>query len=139
MPNSTRIPGIEGIHHVSIHCVDWEGSLRLYGERLGLTRTAEARLPDGRRIVRYADRAGYEIELVSSEETAPTSGPIAHIALSVVDVDEAIRAVEAAGYPVTVPSTALDVEGLRATIAFFTGPNGESLELIRIVAPRSAD
>jgi catechol 2,3-dioxygenase-like lactoylglutathione lyase family enzyme len=131
------LPGFEGIPHVSIRATDWEASVRFYGELLGLARTAEARFPDGRQIVRFADTAGYEIELVSrGAEAAAVDGPIAHIGLAVADVEQAIRVIESEGFPVTRPPTDIDIDGLRATIAFFTGPNGESLELIRAIAPR---
>jgi catechol 2,3-dioxygenase-like lactoylglutathione lyase family enzyme len=130
------VPGFEGIHHVSIRATDWEGSLRFYGELLGLTRTAEARFPNGKQIVRFADAAGYEIELVSHDaQVTVVDGPVAHIALAVADVQQAIRVIEGEGFLVTRPPTDLDIDGLRATIAFFTGPNGESLELIREIAP----
>jgi len=130
------VPGIEGIHHVAIRATDWEGSLRFYGELLGFARTAEARFPDGRRIVRFADASGYEIELASCDaKTAAIDGPVAHIGLAVADVEQAIRAIEREGFHVTRPPADVEIDGLRATIAFFTGPNGESLELIREIAP----
>ena len=135
MERTQRIPGAKSVHHVSIRAVDWDGSLRLYRDLLGMEPVADASFPDGKRLVRLSDREGREIELVSADadrETAtPAAGAIAHIAFAVSDVAEAVAVVEAQGLTVTMPPTEMDITGLRATIAFFLGPNGESIELFR--------
>jgi len=130
-------PRIERIDHVSIRVTDWEQSLRFYGDVLGLECTIDARLPDGRRLVRFAGGEGSEIELISRDlAPGPTGGSIAHIALAVRDVEQALQAIEIEGFAATRSSTKLDIEGLRATIAFFAGPNGESFELICAARPQ---
>ncbi|GEM_PF-673700 len=132
MTQHSVVPGIERIDHVSILVADWERSLRFYGDFLGMACTLRACLPNGEKIARFSDEVGYEIELIShSGGQAPLCSPIAHLALAVRDVEEAIRAAETGGYVVTRRPTKIDVEGFHATVAFFTGPNGESLELIR--------
>lgn len=125
------------LHHVSIQTIDWERSLAFYGEVLGLVCTSRVHLPNGKRLALFGAPATTRIELVSppSGETPPLAEhakpPIAHLAFEVENVPEALSRLRAHGLRVLVEPTEIDTDGLHATIAFFEGPNGESIELIK--------
>ena len=130
---TTQGERIGSLDHVSIQTIDWERSLGFYRGALGLKRTMHAQFPGGKEIVLLGDENGTRVELISPP-AHPTersnSGVIAHIAFEVSDVAGTIAEIRRLGYRVTTDTTEIDVPGLRATIAFFEGPNGESIELI---------
>ena len=64
---------------------------------------------------------------------------IAHLAFEVEDVPAMLERIRDHGLRVVVEPTEIDTDGLHATIAFFEGPNGESIELIRDHADGPAD
>ena len=76
-------------------------------------------------------------ELDNARDPTPAPGapapndPLNHLALATTDTRGAIEHVRAAGFPVTVEPREVDLNGLRAIIAFFTGPSGESIELFQ--------
>ena len=53
------------------------------------------------------------------------------LAFKVENVPEALSRLRAHGLRVLVEPSEIDTDGLHATIAFFEGPNGESIELIK--------
>jgi len=125
---------VGSLHHVSIQTTDWERSLGFYRDTLGLKRTMHAQLPGGKEIVLFGNENGTRVELISPAAhpmERSKSGAIAHLAFEVSDVARTITEIRRLGYQVTTDTTEIDVPGLHATIAFFEGPNGESIELIR--------
>ena len=57
--------------------------------------------------------------------------PVHHFALATTDIHGAVEHVRAAGYEITVEPRDVDLGGLQITIAFFLGPNGESVEFFQ--------
>jgi catechol 2,3-dioxygenase-like lactoylglutathione lyase family enzyme len=130
---NASIPG-SGIHHIAIHTRDWQASLKLYCDILGMRVVSEFGTPE-RPVLMLDTGDGAHVELfaplpdANSDATAPF--PMHHLALATTDVHAAIERVRAAGYPITIEPKDVQLGSISATIAFFTGPNGEVLEFFQ--------
>ena len=139
MPIGTKNSIISGCgtHHIAVQCRDMDESLKLYRDVLGMAVVAQFGSPD-RRILLLDIGDGSHIELFDPKPDTPKSGtpaandPIIHFALATSDTVTAIEHVRAAGYTVTVEPKTLDLDTLTVTIAFFDGPNGESIEFFQV-------
>ncbi|MBE2224262.1 MAG: VOC family protein, partial [Anaerolineae bacterium] len=126
---------IQGIHHIAIQTRDWDASLNLYRDILGLS--LKYWVPTDHKIALFAVGNNTFIELFEPEADTPLPGspaandPLTHIAISVDNVEQAINHVRTAGYEVTMTPKRLTGNNFDATIAFFTGPNGESIEFLQ--------
>ena len=125
-----------GTHHVGIQTRDWDASLRLYRDVLGMSIVTEFGTPE-RKIVLLDIGDGSHIELFQPTATSPKPGdsaaldPVSHFALTVADTRAAIEHVRASGYRITVEPKDIDLNGLRATNGRFEGPSGESVEFFQ--------
>jgi len=125
---------IQGVHHIAIQTRDWDASFKLYQDVLGLPLTYW--VPTDRKIALFNLGNNSFIELFEPEADTPAPGspaandPLPHFAISVDNVGKAVEHVRAAGYEVTMESLRLTGENFDATIAFFTGPSGESIEFL---------
>lgn len=132
---NTAIPGC-GTHHVAVQTRDWNASLRLYREVLGMNPVAEFG-PEDRRIMLLDTGDDSHIELFQPTGETPTPGcpspndPVTHIALATTDTRTAIEHVRSHGYEVTVEPKDLNLGGLDVTISFFKGPSGEVIEFFQ--------
>jgi glyoxylase I family protein len=129
-----QIPGC-GVHHIAVQAQDWEASLRLYRDVLGMPIVAEFGTPD-RRILLLDIGDGCHIELFAprgagSADQPAAQTPLTHIALAATDTRQAIEHVRQAGYTVTVEPKDVQLGPIHATIAFFSGPNGETIEFFQ--------
>ncbi|NLE43281.1 MAG: VOC family protein [Chloroflexi bacterium] len=141
MPVGTKnqvIPGC-GTHHVAIQTRDWEASLALYQDTLGMSKVAEFGSPE-RKIVLLDIGDGSHIELFApppettgGDAAAPgeDQGIVKHVALATTDARRAIEHVRRAGYEVTIEPGDADLGGMPVTYAFFKGPNGEIIEFFQ--------
>lgn len=133
--NST-IKGL-GMHHVTVQTRDWEASLRLYRDVLGMKVVAEFGPPE-RRIMLLDVGDDSHIELIAPTADTPAAGspaandPLVHIALRAPDAAAAAEHVRQAGYQITVEPKAVDLGTLKAIVAFFKGPNGEVIEFFQV-------
>jgi glyoxylase I family protein len=127
------IPGC-GAHHIALQTRDWEASLRLYRDVLGMQIVAEFGTPE-RRILLLDLGDGSHMELFAPQPTTvdqpPTANVLTHIALATTDTRQATELVRQAGYPITVEPKDVQLGPIAATIAFFTGPNGETIEFFQ--------
>ncbi len=127
------IPGC-GIHHISIQTRDWDASLKLYRDVLGMRVVAEF-APGGRPMILLDTGDGSHIELCApTSETPPTPADVPaliHLALATSDTRAAIEHVRRAGYEITMEPKDADLGNLQATVGFFKGPNGESIEFFQ--------
>jgi glyoxylase I family protein len=127
------IPGC-GAHHIALQARDWEASLRLYRDVLGMQIVAEFGTPE-RRIVLLDLGDGSHLELFAPQPTTadqPASANVfTHIALATTNTRQATELVRQAGYPITVEPKDVQLGPIAATIAFFTGPNGETIEFFQ--------
>ena len=130
---NTAIAGC-GAHHTAIEARDWAESLRLYRDVLGMTVVREWGTPE-RKVMLLDMGDGSHVELCQAPATATPattpSDPLNHLALATTDARAAIERVRAAGFPVTTEPRDVDLNGLQATIAFFRGPSGESIEFFQ--------
>lgn len=127
-----------GMHHVALQTRDWEASLRLYREVLGMSVAAEFGTPE-RKVVLLDMGDGSHMELFQPTEKTPKMGeaaphdPFTHVALATSDARASIEHIRQAGYKVTVEPRDVALGTLRATIAFFLGPSGETIELFQVL------
>ena len=125
-----------GTHHIAVQTRDWDASLKLYRDVLGMELVAEFGGPD-RKIILLDTGDGSHMELFAPTEEWPApnneipSDPLMHFALATSDTRAAIERVRQAGYEVTVEPKDLTLGGLSVTIAFFLGPSGESIEFFQ--------
>ncbi len=121
------------LHHVTVQTRDWEASLRLYRDTLGMEIVAEFGTPE-RRVILLDVGDGSHIELVAPTADSPAPGspvvndPLIHVALGTTNPSAAIERVRQAGYEITVEPKDVILGALKATVAFFKGPNGEDVE-----------
>jgi glyoxylase I family protein len=138
---NTVIPGC-GTHHISIRTDNWDASLRLYKEVLGMKIVAHFGSPE--RPMALLDMGdGSHIELVginkdiltknesSKDDRLSIQNSIAHIALATTDTRLAVEQVRQAGYEITMEPRDVDLNGMSVTIAFFKGTNGEEIEFFQ--------
>jgi catechol 2,3-dioxygenase-like lactoylglutathione lyase family enzyme len=138
MPVGTRNPVIPGcgMHHISIQTRDWDASLHLYQEVLGMAAVAEFGPPE-RPIVLLDIGDGSHIELFAPKPDPPAGESpapgdlILHFALATTDTRAAVEHVRQAGYEITSEPRTVDLSGMRVTNAFFKGPNGEEIEFFQ--------
>lgn len=122
-----------GTHHIAVQTRDWNESLNFYQEVLGMELIAEFGGPE-RKIVLLDTGDGSHIELFQPTADSPAAGdaspndPVTHFALATSDARAATEHVRQAGANITVEPLDVQLGGISATIAFFTGPSGEVIE-----------
>ncbi|MCZ6677355.1 MAG: VOC family protein [Candidatus Poribacteria bacterium] len=125
-----------GTHHIAVHTRDWDASLRLYRDVLGMEIVAEFGSPE-RKILLLDMGDGSHMELFQPTADGPKVGdpaandPVNHFAITTTDARGAIEHIRQAGYEITLEPRDVDLGNLQATIAFFRGPSGESIELFQ--------
>jgi catechol 2,3-dioxygenase-like lactoylglutathione lyase family enzyme len=135
MPTGTRnttVPGC-GFHHISIMTQNLEESLRFYRDVLGMPVRLEFQVA-GRpfALLDMGDGSYIELQAPKPDTAEQAAGnPLVHFALAARDVRASIEKVRQAGYPVTVEPKDVQLNTLAASVAFFTGPSGESVELFQ--------
>lgn len=129
------VPGC-GTHHVAVQTRDWDASLQLYRDVLGMKFVAEFG-PAERRIMLLDAGDGSHFELFQPTSDTPSPGgpspndPVTHIALATTDARTAIEHVRTHGYEVTIEPKDVKLGGLEVTVAFFKGPSGEIIEFFQ--------
>jgi len=132
---NTVIPGC-GLHHIAVQTRDWDASLKLYRDVLGMKIVAEFGSPE-RKIMLLDMGDGSHMELFQPKADTPASGspapndPIPHIALATTDTQTATEHVRKAGYKIMVEPRTVDLGALTVTLSFFEGPNGEVIEFFQ--------
>lgn len=125
-----------GCHHIAVQTRDWDASLKLYRDVLGMPVVAEFGPPE-RKILLLDMGDGSYMELFPPTTKTPAPGaaapndPVTHFALATTDTKAATEHVRQAGYEITVEPQTLNLGPLTVTIAFFNGPNGESIEFFQ--------
>ena len=126
-----------GTHHIAIQARDWDASLKLYRDVLGMPVVAKFGPPE-RKIWLLDIGDGSHIELFQplTETPAPGSAagndPVMHIALATTDTRAATEIVRAAGYKITVEPKAVTLDAMNVVISFFEGPSGEVIEFFQV-------
>ena len=136
MPVGTKNKTIQGggSHHIAVQTRDWDASLQLYRDVLGMETIAEFGTPE-RKVMLLDMGDGSHVELFQpTGETASTGAgdnPFMHFAIATTDTHAATEHVREAGYEITVEPKTVTLDKLTVTIAFFKGPNGEELEFFQ--------
>jgi glyoxylase I family protein len=128
-----QIPGC-GAHHIALQTRDWDASLRLYRDILGMRIVAEFGTPE-RRILLLDIGDGSYIELFAplpgADDQPVNANLLTHVALATTDTRQAIEHVRQAGYTIKTEPKDVQLGPIPATIAFFNGPNGETIEFFQ--------
>ena len=138
MPTGTKNSVIAGggVHHIALQTRDWEASLRLYRDVLGMTELTSFTGGDGQTIMLLDAGDGCCLELFEPTAATPTdpaaNDPVIHIALATTDARAATERVRQAGYEITVEPKEVTLGALEVTLSFFRGPNGEVLEFFGV-------
>lgn len=129
------MPATHGFHHVAVHSRCYEDSIRFYTDVLGLVRRVEFALK-GQRVSLLDSGGGAYVEIFDRPDRPDNSHScLVHFALRSNQVDAMIDRVRAAGRKITLEPTTLTLEThvgpkpFTIRIAFFEGPDGESVEL----------
>ena len=117
----------KGLAHVGVMTDDAEKSVKWYCENLGFRPWYAGKM--GPMPLTFVEGGGLVIEFISAGLAAP-GGPVAHIALEVLNIEEAVKALREKGVEVPPPGTAPDFFPTGMKNVFFTGPNGETLEFV---------
>lgn len=128
---------ITGLAHIALYTNDLETSIRFY-ENLGgmLTDRAQVAKPAGTNLLAMVKLAGFFLEIIEPHDGSPVTpegGLFPHLALEVDDIDAAVSNLKNAGINTFRTDIPNDMPGLFGGIRniFFTGPNGEQLELLQ--------
>lgn len=137
MENKNRIIQSAGIHHIAVQARDWEQSRHFYEEVLGMPYITTVETP-GEKFAFFDTGNGSYIELFYPNQDTPAPGnraandPVTHFALTTSNLHEVIERVRAARYKITDEPFRIMLGNWDAIVAFFEGPNGESIELFQV-------
>lgn len=130
--NSMNQFALRGLHHVSVQTIDWEASLHLYITILGMRIALEYEDTD-KKLILLDTGNGTILELFApNSKVRKQEGPLTHFALATLDTRESINLIRHLGYTVTMEATDVEMGDVKSTIAFFEGPNGESVEFFEV-------
>ena len=126
---------IKGVHHIALKCHGVESfnkTIEFYRDVLGLqvVRTWGSGNDSGIMLT----TGDAMLEIFANADDEPIGGAIRHFALATDDVDECVRAVEAAGYEVFIRPKDIviaSVPAYPARITFCRSPVNEEIEFFK--------
>lgn len=131
---------ITGLAHIALFTKDLGASVRFY-ETLGgvCTDRADVEKPTGANHLAMVKIAGFYLEIIEPHDGSPVTpegGLFPHLALEVDDIGAAIQDLKEAGITTFRTEVPNDMPALFGGIRniFFTGPDGEQLELLQKMA-----
>jgi lactoylglutathione lyase len=134
---------LQGLQHIGIPVTDLERSKAFYA-RLGFVEVLRTDLPGGSEAIRVAmmQHAQLTLELYQLEEAERQAlahradGHIDHIALDVLDIDQAYREICAAGFEILEEAAPVFLPFWDRGVKYFTirGPDGEKVEFNQILS-----
>ncbi len=139
MENKNDIIQGAGVHHIAVQARDWEQSRHFYEEILGMPYVSTIETPTEKFAFFNIGNGSY-IELFHPNESTPApdsraaNDPVTHFALTTTNLNEVIERVRAANVKITVEPFSIVLGNWDTTVAFFEGPNGESIELFQVNA-----
>ena len=125
-----------GFHHIAIRARDFDKSLGFYTGVLGFAAKIAWGDKPSRAVMLDTGNGNY-LEVFERPDQAPATqeGSILHLALRTASCDALLGRVRAAGCTVTMEPTDIDIPSTPGPtpvrIAFFTGPDGEVVELFQ--------
>ena len=117
----------KGLCHVGIMTDDAEKSVKWYCEKLGFRPWYAGKM--GPMPLTFVEGYGLVLEFIAAGK-ADGRGPVDHIALEVLNIEEAVEDLKAKGVEVGKVGSAPDFFPSGMKNVFFTGPNGETLEFV---------
>jgi len=140
MAGTNTTLGGGGLHHVALRARDFDRTVGFYRDVLGCEPAMQwGEAP--KRAIMLDTGEGNHVEVFERPDTpAPNDEPtLLHFAFRTSDCDKATEQVRAAGYPVTMEPTSLDVpttpHATPVRISFCTGPDGETIEFFQLRQP----
>lgn len=133
MGNNNQKIGGGGFHHVAITVKDFDKSLKFYTEGLGFRKDIGWGEGDSRAVMLDTGDGNY-IEIFAGGKEDVPEGSWLHVAFRTDNCDLALEQARAAGAPVTMEPTDIDIQSNPVTkvrIAFCKGPDGETLEFFQ--------
>jgi len=135
MAGTNAAIGGGGIHHVAMKVKDFDASVEFYTTVMGFKPTMSWGEGDGRAVMLDSgDGSCVELFAGGSAEPRP-EGAWIHLAFNSSDVDAAFERIRHAGVKVILVPTSIDLPSnpsRTVRIAFFAGPDGETVELFSI-------
>ncbi|RLT37154.1 MAG: VOC family protein [Chloroflexi bacterium] len=135
MTGTNSVLGGGGFHHVAVRVADFDSAVNFYSEVLGFSPKITWGEGDKRAVMLDTGNGSYLEVFAGGTSPSTNDGAILHYAIRAHDVDAVIEKARAHGATVTdgprditFLSTPFEVP---ARIAFFRGPAGELIELIR--------
>ncbi len=127
---------LTGLAHIALFTKDLETSVKFY-ESLGGTVTdhADVKKPAGTNHIIMVQMPGFFLEIIEPHDGSPVTaegGVFPHIAIEVDDIDAAVADLKACGVTTFRTESPMSIPifgGIRNI--FFTGPDGELLELLQ--------
>ena len=130
-------PSVCGFHHVALRAADFDASIKFYTEVLGFRSGTTWGEGNGRAIMLDGGNGNF-IEVFAGGTPGPKpEGALLHLALSANDVDGTFARARDAGAPVVMEPATVDVDSkpkpMSIRLAFFKGPDGEVIELFKLL------
>jgi lactoylglutathione lyase len=128
--------GITGLAHIGVFVKDVQKSIDFYTGVLGFDFYFQVKLEkDGVvTICSLLRRGTCEIELINrSGVQCAANGVVAHIAMSVDDIESAVKRIREKGIKIGEPEIIKGFFESGIKNVFFSGPDGESLELVEVL------
>ena len=116
-----------GCAHVGIMTGDVQKCVDFYCQNLGFRPYYAGKM--GPMPLTFVEGYGLVIEFIAAGKQNP-GGPVAHIALEVINIEAAVEDLKAKGVEMRPVGSAPDFFPSGMKNVFFTGPNGETLELV---------
>lgn len=122
---------INGIHHVALkpQKEQFAAVMKFYTELLELSvvrQWGDETYPCT--MISTGDNSCIEVLPVLEGAEVPNEGKFPHLALATDHVDECVKRVSEAGYPITIDPKDVELADMQARIAFCTGACGETVE-----------
>ncbi len=117
----------KGLCHVGVMTDDAAKSVQWYCDNLGFRPWYAGKM--GPMPLTFIEGYGLVLEFIAAGKQ-PAGGPVAHIALEVINIEAAVEALKAKGVEVGPVSSAPNFFPSGMKNVFFTGPNGETLEFV---------
>jgi catechol 2,3-dioxygenase-like lactoylglutathione lyase family enzyme len=125
---------VNGFHHVAIKVSDFDRSVKFYSDTLGFELKHVWGTGEGRGALIDIGKDSFLELFAGGELTGRTEGNWFHIALACTDTRAALEKIREAGCEVTMETKDVTIPSnppFPIRIAFFKGPDGESVELFQ--------